>query len=141
MQTATGSHDQSSPASAALAPFVHQWSVQLTTLRRDGTSVGTPVNIAVEGDRAYIRTWETSGKMKRMRRNPDVTIAPATFLGKPTGPAIPARVRLLGEAESNHAARLIARKHPFLQGILVPLTHRLRGQRTVHLEVRVMGDG
>jgi uncharacterized protein len=44
----------------ALEPFVHQWAVLLTTYRRDGTPVGTPVNIAVEGDHAYVRTWDTS---------------------------------------------------------------------------------
>jgi PPOX class probable F420-dependent enzyme len=109
--------------------------VLLTTFRGDGTPVGTPVNIAVEGDHAFIRTWETSGKMKRMRSNPEVTIAPSTFRGTPTGPAIRAHARLLSGTASKHAGRLIARKHPLLQGVVVPLTHRLRQQRTVHLEL------
>jgi hypothetical protein len=40
----------------ALEPFVHQKYVLLTTYRRDGTPVGIPVHIAVDGDRAFVRT-------------------------------------------------------------------------------------
>lgn len=46
------------PASTVLAPFVRQKTVLLTTYRRDGTPVGTPVHIAVDGDRAFFRTWD-----------------------------------------------------------------------------------
>jgi PPOX class probable F420-dependent enzyme len=61
----------------ALAPFVHQRTILLTSYRRDGTPVGTPVSIAVDGDHAYIRTYDAAWKQKRMRRNPEVTIAPS----------------------------------------------------------------
>jgi hypothetical protein len=42
----------------ALEPFVRQWAVLLTTYKRDGTPVGTPVNIAVDRDRAFVRTFD-----------------------------------------------------------------------------------
>ncbi len=119
-----------------LEPFVAQRTVLLTTYRRDGTPVGTPVNIAVDGDRAFIRTYGGAGKLKRIRRNPEAEIAPSTFGGKPTGPALRARARVLDGAESTHAGRLLARKHPILQGLLVPLYHRLRGYKTIHIELR-----
>ena len=119
----------------ALAPFVRQGTILLTTYRRDGTPVGTPVSIAVEGDRAYVRTYDTAWKLRRIRRNPAVEIAPATFRGRPTGPAIRARARLLGGDESAHAGRALARKYPVLQGVLVPLFHRLRRYKTMHLEL------
>src|SRR3954468_11019266 len=89
------------PASAAsFAPFARQRTVLLTTFRRDGTLVKTPVNIAVDGNRAFIRTWDTAGKAKRIRNNPEVTIAPSTVRGRPTGPSIPAHARILTGAES-----------------------------------------
>lgn len=119
----------------ALAPFVDQQTVLLTTYRRDDTPVGTPVSIAVDGDRAFIRTFDTAGKLKRIRRNPEVTIAPSTARGRPTGPAIRARARLLDGEEAAQAAQALASKHPILHGVLVPLGHRLRGNRTVHLEL------
>jgi PPOX class probable F420-dependent enzyme len=119
----------------ALQPFVRARNVLLTSYRRDGTPVGTPVNIAVEGDRAFVRTYEKAWKAKRMRGNPVVEVAPSTLNGTPTGPAIRARARLLDGAESARAGRLLARKHPLLQGIAVPLTHRLWRTRTLHFEL------
>ncbi len=122
----------------ALEPFARQWAVLLTTYRRDGRPVGTSVSIAVDGDRAFVRTWETSGKFKRIRNNPEVEVAPSTALGRPTGPAIRARARALKGDESARAARLLARKHPILHGFLVPAVHCLRGNKTVHLELTPM---
>ena len=117
------------------APFARQRTVLLTTYRRDGTPAGTPVSIAVEGDRAFFRTYDKAWKAQRLRRNPDVTIAPSTVRGRPTGPAIHARARLLGGVEAQRAARALARKHPLLHGFLVPLAHRLAGYTTLHYEL------
>jgi uncharacterized protein len=120
-------------------PFVGQWAVLLTTYKRDGTPIGTPVNIAVDGDHAYVRTFDTAWKLKRIRNNPEVEVATSTWRGKPTGPAIYARARVLEGAESAYAGRLLARKHPMLHRFLVPLIHRLRGNETVHIELRPLG--
>lgn len=118
-----------------LEPFVTQRTVLLTSFRRDGTPVGTPVNIAVEGDRAFVRSFDAAWKVKRMGRNPEVEVAPSTFRGEPQGRAIRARARLLEGEEAEHASELIAAKHPILQGILVPLGHRLKRLRTLHFEL------
>lgn len=127
------------PASPELKPFVRQNTILLTSYKRDGTGVGTPVHIAVDGDHAYIRTFDKAWKAKRMRRDPRVEIRPSTARGRPTGPGHSARVRLLdpGSAEATHAARLIARKYPVMQGVLVPVFHRLRRMQTLHYEVRL----
>ena len=122
-------------STSALEPFVDQNTVLLTTYRRDGTGVGTPVHIAVDGDRAYIRTWDTAWKLRRIRNNPEVEVAPSTVGGRPTGPAIHARARVLDGAESKYAAELLARKYPILHGVLIPRLHRLRGNRTMHIEL------
>ena len=127
-------------APQALEPYVRQWAVLLTTYKRDGTPVGTAVNIVVEGDHAYFRTWDTAWKFRRIRNNPKVEFAPCTPRGKPTGPLTHARARILEGKEAAHARRLLARKYPFSHGILVPLAHRLLGYRTTHIELRVVGD-
>jgi PPOX class probable F420-dependent enzyme len=127
-----------SAATPALAPFVRQKTVLLTTYRRDGTTGGTPVSIAVDGDRAYVRSFEKSVKTRRLRGNPAAEVAPSSARGRPTGPAVPARLRRLDGEEYRHAARLLAGKYPFLHGVLVPLAHRLmraRTGRTVHFEL------
>ena len=129
-----------STPSRLLESFVGQWAVLLTTYKRDGTPIGTPVNIAVDGNRAFVRTFDTAWKLKRIHINPEVEIAPSTWRGRPTGPAIRARARLLEGEESAYAGRLLVRKHPILHRILVPLVHRLRGYETVHIELRPL-DG
>ncbi len=118
-----------------LAPFVDQKTVLVTTYRRDGTPVAAPVSIAVDGDRAFFRTFEKAGKTKRLRHNAAVEVTPCTTMGKPTGPPIKARARRLERAEYTHAGRLLRRKYPLLQGVMVPWTHRLmrnKTGRTVH---------
>ena len=115
--------------------FERQKTILLTTYRKDGTPVGTPVHIALDGGRAFFRTWDTAWKARRIRNNPDVEIAPSTASGKPTGPSMAARARLLDGSESVLAARALARKYPMVHGWIVPLIHRLRGNKTVHFEL------
>jgi uncharacterized protein len=122
-------------ATSVFRPFVDQRTIVLTTYRRDGTRVATPVSIVVDGSRAFIRTWDTAGKFKRIRNNPNVTIAPSTFRGQVTGPAIHLRATVLTGKQADTASRALARKYPLLHGIIVPLMHRVRGNTTMHLEL------
>ncbi|MDF2975983.1 MAG: class F420-dependent oxidoreductase [Actinomycetospora sp.] len=130
----------------ALRHLVEQRTVLLETYRRDGTAVGTPVSIAVDGSRAVIRTFERAGKTKRLRREPTARVSPCTVRGAPTGPPLAVCCRRLHGDEARAAARLLRRKYPLLHGLLVPLAHRVgrrRTGRTVHLELlpRVEDDG
>src|SRR5215216_1581113 len=131
-------------ASPLLTRFVRQKTVLVTTYRRDGRPVSTPVSLAVDGDHAYLRSFETAGKTRRIHHNPRVDVAPSTARGRPTGPAIQATARRLDGAEAGRAARLLARKHPWLHGVLVPLTHRLgrpKTGKTVHFQLTPLDHG
>jgi uncharacterized protein len=112
-----------------------QKTVVVTTYKRDGTRVPTAVNVAVRGDHAYFRTWATSGKAKRLRRDPRVVVAPSDGRGKPTGPAVSATARLVGPEEEQAVRDALAKKYPVLQGRIVPMFHRLRHLDTVHYEL------
>jgi PPOX class probable F420-dependent enzyme len=112
-----------------------QRAVQLTTYKKDGTPVNTPVNIAVDGDRAFIRTYDKSWKARRLMRNQHVEVAPSTMGGKQTGPKVSATARLLEGEDARHAAELIERKHRLLQGVMVPLFHKLKHYKTLHFEL------
>jgi hypothetical protein len=70
-----------------------------------------------------------------LRAYQEVELAPSTWHGRPTGPAIGARARVRSLAEAVHAGQALAQKYPLLQGFLVPLYHRLRGYRTMHVEL------
>jgi uncharacterized protein len=110
-------------------------TILLTTYKREGAQVQTPVSVAFDGGRAYFRTWHKAGKAKRLANNPEVTVAPSTLRGAPTGPAVRARARLLGGDEARCAARALAHRHRILQAVLVPFTHRLMRYRTLHYEL------
>jgi hypothetical protein len=58
----------------------------LTTFRKAGTAVPTPIWFAEDNDKLYVKTRADSGKTKRIRNNPQVRVAPCTIRGKVTGP-------------------------------------------------------
>ena len=122
--------------SAALGPVKDVKTILLTTYKRDGTAVGTPVSIAFDGDRAFFRSYDKAWKTRRLRHNPRVRVAPSTVRGKPTGPAIEARATLLDGEQARVAARALARRHRVLQAVLVPTAHRLMRYQTMHYELR-----
>jgi uncharacterized protein len=120
---------------AGLASIRDAKTILLTTYKRDGTAVATPVSLAFDGERAYFRSYDKAWKTKRLRHNPAVQAAPATLRGKPTGPAIRARATLLDGEQARVAARALARRHRVLQAILVPAAHRLMRYQTMHYEL------
>jgi uncharacterized protein len=84
---------------ATFAALSGHGTALLTTFRRDGRAVATVVGLSVHDGKAYFTTWSTTGKVKRLARNPEVTLAPSTRQGKPTGPALAGTAhRLEGDA-------------------------------------------
>ncbi|MEV0946718.1 PPOX class F420-dependent oxidoreductase [Rhodococcus sp. NPDC049939] len=85
--------------------------VLLTTFRKDGTPVGTPLWAAADGDRLLMWTVTASYKVKRIRRNSEVTVAACDARGNPKGSEVPARAVILDSVETDHARDAIARKY------------------------------
>ena len=121
--------------SASFGEVKNAKTILLTTYKRDGTAVATPVSIAFDGDRAFFRSYDKAWKTRRLRNDPRVLIAPSTLRGRPTGPAVQARATLLEGEQARTAARFLARRHPVLQAVLVPAAHRLMRYRTMHYEL------
>lgn len=122
---------------SALEALSEQKAVLLETRRRDGTWVGTPVSIVVADGRAYFRTYDASGKAKRLRNNPEVKVAPSTMRGRATGPSVAGTARLLDDDEANRVRALLAAKYPWLHGRMVPAMHRRKGWQTLHYELEL----
>ncbi len=70
------------PARSDFLALESERFVALTTFRRDGTPVTTPVWVAREGDDLLVTTPSDSGKVKRLRRNDTVRIQPCGRFGK-----------------------------------------------------------
>ena len=82
--------------------------IVLTTYRKNGHAVPTTVWFAAEGERLYVTTNVQSGKAKRIRNNPAVTVAPSDQVGNVHGPTVPGSARVLAideQAVAIHALR------------------------------------
>ena len=85
--------------------------ISVTTYRRDGRAVPTPVWFALDGGKILVWTGASTGKMKRIRNNPRVEVAPCTARGKPTGAAFAATARILPAADVGRTEGLLDRKY------------------------------
>ncbi len=71
--------------------------VNLATFRRDGTEVRTPVWIAVASGVPVVYTNATSWKVKRIRNNAKVRLAPCTARGDIRGDWVDATARVVDD--------------------------------------------
>ncbi len=92
-------------------PIRGQKYVSLTTFRKTGVGVPTPVWFGEQDGRLYIMTLSKTGKAKRIRTNPQVKVAPCTMSGKVTGPEFPATARLLPPEDFPQARKTLTRKY------------------------------
>ncbi len=101
--------------------------ISLTTYRRSGEGVATPVWFAEDGDHFYIETGPRTGKMKRIHHTPQVTLAPCTFGGKVTGPSFEGTARIVeSAAERERADGLMARKYGLVRRLNYAMADVLR---------------
>jgi uncharacterized protein len=85
----------------------------LATFRRSGVAVATPVWAAESDGRFYVRSERTAGKIKRLRKDSRVLVAPCTVRGKPLGAPLEATARMLGPEQEPLAERALARRYGF----------------------------
>ena len=71
--------------------------VNLATFRKSGKEVRTPVWIAPDGDRLYVYTNRTMGKVKRIRNSGRVRLAPCDARGGLRGEWLDGEARLLDD--------------------------------------------
>jgi uncharacterized protein len=98
------------PATTDVAAITGKY-LSITSYRRDGSGVSTPVWFVTEGDRLLVMTDARSGKVKRIRRNPYVTIASCSSRGKLKAKGMPAHAVLLPSSDVEHVKQLIAHKY------------------------------
>jgi PPOX class probable F420-dependent enzyme len=80
----------------------------VVTFKRDGTGVPTPVWFGLDDEgRVYFRTGVEVAKVRRLRRNPRVLVAPCNVRGKPLGLSVEGTARVLADEEKAHAEAAI----------------------------------
>ena len=100
--------------------------IALTTFRKTGQAVTTPVWFAISLGTIYVETHADAGKLKRLRHTARVTLAPCTYSGKVTGSLSEGNARILTESEESTAASAaLAKKY----GLMCGLYHFVRNTR------------
>lgn len=108
----------------------------VTTFRRDGRGVPTPVWVARDGDALGVWTVADSGKVKRIRNRADVLVSACDIRGNASGEQLEGRAELMTAQQTAHHRKLLARKYG-LSGRLVLAASRIRRGRDGTVGIRI----
>ena len=100
--------------------------IALTTFRKTGQAVTTPVWFAISLGTIYVETHTDAGKIKCLSHTARVTLAPCTYSGKVTGSVSEGNARILTESEESTAASVALSKK---YGVMRSLYHFVRNAR------------
>jgi PPOX class probable F420-dependent enzyme len=87
--------------------------INLETYKRNGTPVQTPVWFVTDNEQVFVMTTENTGKVKRIKNNPNVRIMPCGMRGESKGDWIEARARFADSSETEKAITLRNKKYGF----------------------------
>ncbi|MDC3376763.1 PPOX class F420-dependent oxidoreductase [Candidatus Nanopelagicales bacterium] len=85
--------------------------LSLTTFKKDGSAVATPVWVARDGDELVVITDATSGKARRIRNNSSVRLAPCDMRGQVTGSSVDGSAQLTDSTGTKSVAAQVKRKY------------------------------
>ena len=109
--------------------------LSLTSFKRDGTGVATPLWFVTDSSRLFALTGLHSAKVKRIRRNPHVLVARCRANGKLQGEPLAARVEVLTAVpELERVQRLLMERYKLTYRFVrlaYKIGRRLRGKPTV----------
>jgi uncharacterized protein len=108
----------------------------VTSYRKNGTAVATPVWVVRDGDALGVWTAADSWKVKRIRARADVLVGPCDLRGNPTGDQIPATAEICDADTTARYRELIARKYGVI-GRLTLFGSRLRRGREGTVGIRM----
>ena len=122
------------PAARLEARFPGRY-LSVTSFKRDGTGVATPVWFGSDGRRLFALTDLHSAKIARMRHNPRVLVAPCGASGKLHSEPLPASVEVLTQsADLERVQKLLIERYKLSYRVMIliyRLGRRLRGRSAV----------
>ncbi len=119
----------------ALERFAGHKYLSLETFRKSGVGVRTPVWFAEQDGELLLYTLADSGKVKRIRKDPRVRIAPSDMRGKLLGDWSQATARFLEGEEARRAHAALNRKYWLKR--LFDWSSKLRKTRRVCIALRL----
>jgi len=115
--------------------------INLTTFRKSGVGVSTPVWFVEVAGKIYVTTAVQSGKVKRIHSNPHVQLAPCERSGKPLpGPTLDGAARDTATASNPQAKQAIRQKYGFMVKLFDLFGAITRTKRT-YIEIDAVSSG
>lgn len=102
----------------------HKYAI-LETFKKNGEGVPTAVWFGVADGRFYVNSERDVWKIKRIRNNPRVRVAPCNSRGKPLGPAVTGTARIIERADGAAAEAAIAANYGTGRKLFEGVAHRL----------------
>jgi len=120
----------------SLNAFTNQQYMNLQTFRKSGEGVSTPVWFIALDNELCFTTEAASGKVKRMRRDPRVRVAPCKVNGEMLGDWHDGQARFLSAEEIPAVEKAYSRKYGF-QKMFFDLFGRARRQQRIFIAIRL----
>lgn len=112
--------------------------LNIETYRKCGLGVKTPVWFVQEGDTLFVRTVANSGKVKRIRHNRQVNIAPCKVDGTLLGDWVPATACEVIDVATNQKVDLMLDKKYGLMKKVFALASALQGRKYTVLALKAI---
>lgn len=113
-----------------------QQYINLETFRKSGAGVKTPVWFVLDDDVIFVRTIANSGKVKRIRSNAQVKIAPCKVDGALLGEWLPAIAREVRDGDTERKVdRLLDQKYGLMKKMFA-LASALQGKKYTIIEIK-----
>jgi len=122
------------------AAFAGENYISLMTFRKNGQGVATPVWFAEDSGVFFVYSLADAGKIKRLRNNPRVRMAPCSMRGRLKGEWVEATARILEGTEAAHANALLDAKYGWVKRLL-GLFALVRPRPRAFLAIRIGADG
>src|SRR2546427_1072797 len=100
-----------SAARDKLSLFTDKKHISIETYRKTGAPVRTPVWFVEENGELFVRTDSDTGKIKRIRNNPRVRVAPCNMRGTVKGAWVDGEARMIEPESSKHIFSLLRKKY------------------------------
>ncbi len=129
----------------AIAQFAQAKYLSLETFRKTGVGVRTPVWFAEDSGAAkspggtvfYVYSAPDAGKLKRIRNNPKVRVAPCSIRGELRGAWVDGQARVCEGDEAAHGQKLLRSKYGLIKIVGDFISTRVLGRRQTVIAIEV----
>ena len=121
-----------------LRQFAGEKYLSIETYRKSGAAVATPVWFAEDSGKLLIYSLANAGKVKRIRNNPGVRVAPCDIRGNVKGEWVDGTARILDAASAERAHKLLDQKYGLAKkigGLYSKLMKRERATIEIDLQL------